>query len=108
MANEIQTSPAAAPDFEAEVLRLAREEKLSGHMIAKRLGTYRGKVYKILIEHGLHKSRPCTRTVKQVDKVVPGECGTCCHEVVCAIKEKAQANKDWAICRHWMRKEGAA
>lgn len=112
MSTEIQTPPAAAPDFETAVLQLAREKKMSGTKIAKELGTYKGKVYKVLEKHGLHKTQ--VREPRNIGKQVymrepePGECGTCCHEVVCAIKEKAQANKDWAICRHWMRKEGVA
>lgn len=101
------------PEAETKIIELTKQ----GHrpmQIAALLGLgSTSAVYRVLREHGLHKKKNINRSAitnsesRAALVSAWGDCSNCIHALVCAIKDKAQANRDWAICRHWMAKAQA-
>ena len=103
--------PKVPPEVEQQILALGKQGLTPWKIMRKlNLGST-SAILRVFRENGL----PVRKSAKPQDaQSIPtvqvphfGDCPDCCHEIVCAIKDKVQANRDWAICRHWMAKAQA-
>lgn len=99
--------PKVPPEVEQQILALGKQGLTPWKIMRKlNLGST-SAILRVFRENGL-PTRQAAKPQESLPTVQAfGDCPDCCHEIVCAIKDKAQANRDWAICRHWMAKAQA-